>query len=130
MGILRVNGALGADEGGALLRINDPEGRQSLQHGAGRGGQGNCSPDVRFRANTATVSVRFESGQPASVPGGLGTVCLASSRPVRGPIDGNAMLPVLVGDHITAQGGFEMHDGVRVFWTHALVVHTSPLQDR
>ena len=24
MGILRVNGALGADEGGALLRINDP----------------------------------------------------------------------------------------------------------
>ena len=128
-GYLRVNGALGADEGGALLRINDPEGRQSVQHGAGCGAQGNCSPDVRFKANTATASVRFEGGQPACVPGGLGTVCLASSRPVRGLLDGNAMLPVLVGDHVTAQGGFEVHDGVRVFWAHSLTVHTSPAQE-
>jgi hypothetical protein len=129
-GYLRINGALGADEGGALLRINDPEGRQSVQHGTGCGAQGNCSPDVRFKINTATMTVRFEAGYPACVPGGIGAVCLAGSRPVRGPIDGNTMLPIVIGDHVTAQGGFEVNDGVRVFWAHALLVHTSPGQDR
>jgi hypothetical protein len=89
-GYLRINGALGADEGGALLRINDPEGRQSVQRGAGCGAQGNCSPDARFKANTATMSVRFEAGYAACVPGGLGSVCSQNSRPVRGLIDGNA----------------------------------------
>ena len=125
-GYLRVNGALGADEGGALLRINDPEARQSVQHGTGCGAQGNCSPDVRFRASTATMSVRFEAGYAACVPGGLGDACAPSSRPVQGLVDGNVMLPIVVGDHITAQGGFETYDGVRVFWAHALVVHSSP----
>lgn len=129
-GYLRVNGALGADEGGALLRINDPEGRQSVQHGTGCGAHGNCSPDVRFKTNMATVSVRFEAGYAACIPGGLGTVCAAASRPVQGFLDGNAMLPIVVGDHVTAQGGFEVHDGVRVFWAHALIVHSSPLQDQ
>ena len=125
-GYLRVNGALGADEGGALLRINDPESRHSVQRGTGCGAESNCSPDVRFKANTATASVRFEAGYPACVAGGMGGVCLVSSRPLRGFLDGNAMLPILVGDHVTAQGGFEVHDGVRVFWAHALVDHTSP----
>ena len=128
-GYLRVNGALGTDEGGALLRINDPESRHSVQRGTGCGTEGNCSPDVRFKANTVTTSVRFEAGYPACVAGGMGGVCLKSSRPVRGFLDGNAMLPILVGDHVTAQGGFEVHDGVRVFWAHALVVHTSPGAD-
>lgn len=125
-GYLRINGALGADEGGALLRINDPEARQSVQQGTGCGAQGNCSPDVRFKANTATMSVRFEAGYLACIPGGIGSVCSKSSRPVVGFLDGNAMVPIGLGDHITAQGGFEVYDGVRVFWAHALVVHTSP----
>jgi hypothetical protein len=126
-GYLRINGALGTDEGGALLRINDPEGRQSVQQGTGCGAEGNCSPDVRFKANASVMTVRFEAGFPACIPGGLGTVCSLSSRPVRGLIDGNVMLPIVAGDHITAQGGFEVHNGVRVFWAHALVVHTSPM---
>jgi hypothetical protein len=128
-GYLRVNGALAADEGGALLRINDPDARQSVQQGTGCGAQGNCSPDVRFKANMLTPTVRFEAGYTACIPGGLGTVCVAGSRPVRGLLDGNAMLPILVGDHITAQGGFEVHDGVRVFWAHTLTVTTSPMPE-
>jgi hypothetical protein len=36
------------------------------------------------------------------------------------------MVPIMVGDHVTAQGGFEVHNGVRVFWAHTLEVHTSP----
>ncbi|MCU1382973.1 MAG: tandem-95 repeat protein [Acidobacteria bacterium] len=128
-GYLRVNGALGVDAGGALLRINDPEGRQSVQQGTGCGQQGNCSPDVRFKANTATATVRFEAGYTACIPGGLGTACQTASRPIRGLLDGNAMVPILVGDHVTAQGGFEVHNGVRVFWAHTLEVHTSPAQE-
>jgi hypothetical protein len=128
-GYLRINGAFGLDDGGALLRINDPEGRQSVQSGIGCGGEGNCSPDVRFKANTSEMSVRFESGCPACISGGLGDACAPASRPVRMALDGNAMLPILQGDHVTARGGFEVHDGVRVFWAHTLVVHTSPIAD-
>ena len=128
-GYLRINGAFGLDEGGALLRINDPEGRQSVQSGTGCGAEGNCSPDVRFKANTSETSVRFDAGYPACIPGGLGDACARASRPVRTALDGNAMLPILSGDHVTARGGFEVHDGVRVFWAHTLVDHTSPLAD-
>ena len=129
-GYLRINGAFGADEGGALLRINDPEARQSVQSGTGCGGEGNCSPDVRFRASSRDRSVRFDAGYTACIPGGLGAACASTSRPVRALLDGNAMLPIVKGDHLTAQGGFEVYDGVRVFWAHALVVHTSPDAER
>jgi hypothetical protein len=128
-GYLRINGAFGLDEGGALLRINDPEGRQSVQRGTGCGAEGNCSPDVRFKANTSQTSVRFEAGYPACVPGGLGDACPRAIRPVKAMLDGNSMVPIVPGDHVTARGGFEVHDGVRVFWAHTLVVHTSPVAD-
>jgi hypothetical protein len=35
------------------------------------------------------------------------------------------MLPVVRGDHVTAQGGFEVHQGVRVFWAHTFVIHAA-----
>lgn len=128
-GYVRVNGAFGSDAGGALLRINDPESRQSVQTGTGCGAEGNCSPDVRFKVNSREPSVRFEAGYAACVPGGLGAACSQGSRPVRTPLDGNAMVAIVRGDHVTARGGFEVHDGVRVFWAHSLVVHTSPVAD-
>jgi hypothetical protein len=129
-GYLRINGALGADEGGALLRINDPDARQSVQSGTGCGMEGNCSPDRRFRLNANEWTVRFEAGYAACIPGGLGDACPHTIRPVRMLLDGNAMLPIARGDHVTARGGFEVYDGVRVFWAHALVVHTSPTGGR
>ena len=127
-GYLRIGGAFGVDQAGALLRINDPDTRQSVQSGIGCGGEGNCSPDTRFRANVAHYSVRFEVGYLACVPGGLGDVCAAASRPVRGIVDAALLLPIRLGDHVTAEGAFEVVDGVRIFSAHTLVDRTSPLE--
>jgi hypothetical protein len=40
------------------------------------------------------------------------------------------MLPIRLGDHITAQGGFEVHGAMRVFWAHPLLVQTSPVDGK
>ena len=56
-GYLRIGGAFGADRDGALVRINDPDTRQSVQSGIGCGSEGNCSPDARFRADGVHYSV-------------------------------------------------------------------------
>jgi len=125
-GYIRINGALGLDDGGALLRINDPEARQSMQIGRGCGEEGNCSPDSRFRINGSNPSVRFADGYLACVPSRMNGACLPESRPARTPLDANAALPLLKGDHVTARGGFEVHGGARVFWAHTLMVQTSP----
>ena len=126
-GYLRVGGAYGMDTGGAIVRLNDPDARQSAQSGIGCGGEGNCSPDARFRIDAVRYSVRFEAGYPACVPGGLGDACAASSRPVRGIADAARLVPIRAGDHVTALGAFDVIDGVRIFSAHALVDHTSPL---
>ena len=126
-GYLRIGGAFGADRDGALVRINDPDTRQSAQSGIGCGSEGNCSPDARFRANTVHYSVRFQAGSPACVPGGLGDVCAAASRPVRGVADAALLLPIRLGDHVAAQGAFEVVDAVRIFSAHSLVDQTSPV---
>ena len=126
-GYLRVGGAFGTDVGGALLRINDPDARQSAQSGIGCGGEGNCSPDARFRLDANHYSVRFDGGYPACIPGGLGDACSASSRPVRGIADAARLIPIRAGDHVTALGAFEVIDGVRIFSAHTLVDHTSPV---
>ena len=125
-GYLRINGSLGVDTGGALLRLNDPDGRQSAQSGAGCGEGANCSPDVRFKMNTVNASVRFAAGGPACIPGGLGDACSPAARSAATPHDLTVMLPIVVGDHITALGGFEVREGIRVFWAHTLLVHTPP----
>jgi hypothetical protein len=126
-GYLRIGGAFGIDRDGALIRINDPDTRQSAQSGIGCGGEGNCSPDARFRADAVHYSVRFAAGYPACVPGALGDVCAAASRPVRGIVDAALLLPIRLGDHVRAQGAFEVVDGVRMFSAHSLVDETSPL---
>ena len=125
-GYVRINGALGMDVGGAVVRINDPEARQSVQIGRGCGDEGNCSPDSRFRINGSTPSVRFAEGYAACVPSRMNGACFPDLRPVRTALDANAALPLLRGDHVTARGGFEVHRGARVFWAHTLLVQTSP----
>jgi hypothetical protein len=126
-GYLRVGGAFGIDAGGAVVRINDPDARQSVQHGLGCGSEGNCSPDVRFRADAGRYTVRFDVGYPACIPGGLGDVCAASNRPVRGIPDAARLIPIRAGDHVTARGAFVVIDGVRIFSAHTLIDRTSPV---
>ena len=87
------------------------------------------APDLThaFAPTPCTIPVRFEAGYPACVPDGLGDVCAAASRPVRGIVDGALLVPIRLGDHVTAQGALEVVDGVRIFSAHTLVDHTSPL---
>ena len=85
------------------------------------------STSTRFPADAVLYSVRFAAGYPACVPGGLGDVCAAASRPVRGVVDAALLLPIRLGDDVTAQGAFEVVDGVRIFSAHSLVDHTSPV---
>jgi len=125
-GYLRINGAFGIDDGGTVVRINDPEGRQSVQTGRGCGEEGNCSPDARFGLDTVNTSVRFDAGYAACVVGDLNGPCRAEVRPIEGALDAAALVPILKGDHVTARGGFEVHGGSRIFWAHTLTVHTSP----
>lgn len=125
-GYIRINGALGMDAGGAMVRINDPEARQSVQVGRGCGEEGNCSPDSRFRLNGSSPSVRFADGYLVCVPSRMNGACLPDSRPVHTLLDANAALPLLKGDHVAARGGFEVHGGARIFWAHTLIVQTSP----
>jgi hypothetical protein len=125
-GYLRVGGAFGVDAGGAVVRINDPDARQSVQSGLGCGAEGNCSPDVRFRADSGRYTVRFEGGYPACIPGGLGDVCAASNRPIPSVADAARLIPIRAGDHVTALGAFEVVDGVRILSAHTVVDHTSP----
>jgi hypothetical protein len=71
-------------------------------------------------------TVRFTSGRPACVPGGLGVACPGAIRRVTETLDPAVMAPVVAGDHVTARGGFQVVEGTRVFWAHTLLVHSPP----
>ena len=125
-GYVRVSGPLRQDEGGMLVRFNDPEGRQAVQSGVACGSEGNCSPDARFRMDWAQVSIRFRRGNPACVPSdSVPGFCPDANR----PLTGDTLLdpvPIKVGDHVKAMGAFEVAGGVRFFSAQKLVVEADP----
>ena len=128
-GYLRVGGQYGADAGGTMVRINDPSGAQSVQHGAACGNEGNCSPDSRFRLDTTNYSVVFTIGNPACVPADAVAdgFCPAARRQAPAPSD---LLPLQNGDHVSAHGAFAVIGGVRVLVAHTLVAEGSGLRSR
>ncbi|GBF27475.1 hypothetical protein MnTg02_02528 [bacterium MnTg02] len=73
-GYFRVAGDLGADTGGTVVRINDPDARHSIQVGpaafgcAGFGTVDNCSADVRFTLDSDNYTITFSTGYPACIP--------------------------------------------------------------
>jgi hypothetical protein len=127
-GYIRVNGHYRQDEGGTLIRINDPLGQQSAQSGPGCGSEGNCSPDRRFRIDSNEISVRFERGNPACI-GDASVACPRENRLVAAD-DIYTRVPILVGDNVTAQGSFEIVAGARVFLAQALLVQAVLPADR
>jgi hypothetical protein len=127
-GYLRVNGALREDDGGVIVRINDPEGLQSDQHGVGCGPEGNCSPDARFRLDGNAYSVRFARGNPACI-GSDAQACPEANRHIAAD-DFLSRVPIRVGDNVQAEGAFEIAAGVRFFSAQALVIQTELSPDR
>ncbi len=129
-GYFRVNGPFRQDEGGMLVRLNDPLGYQAVQSGVACGADGNCSPDARFRIDTAHVSVRFRRGNPACVPSNtVPSICPDANRSV--PADDTVSpVPLKIGDHVKALGAFEVAGGVRFFSAQTLAVDDNPAMAR
>ncbi|MEQ1892725.1 MAG: hypothetical protein ABL998_09305, partial [Planctomycetota bacterium] len=67
-GYLRIDGQVGDDTTGLMIRVNDPESRFTIQQGAGCDGSPNCSPDPRFGVDTDNYTVTFSTGYPAGIP--------------------------------------------------------------
>ena len=68
-GYFRVNGLVGDDTTGAMIRVNDPEGRHTEQTGAGCAGSGpNCSADTRYGVDPDNYTFTGSTGYPMCIP--------------------------------------------------------------
>ncbi len=77
-GYFRVNGAAGDDTTGAMVRVNDPEGRHTHQVGASCAGSvSNCSADTRYTNDPDNYTFTGSTGYPMCIP----------STVARGPFD-------------------------------------------
>ncbi len=145
-GYLRVDGKVGDDTTGLMIRINDPSGRFTIQQGAGCDGGPNCSPDPRFQVDSDNYTIAFTTGYPAGIPStvpvglrpgfragddpaaasdanGVGDpFCPSTNRGLNPVPDSTRFAPIRVGDSISAEGNFELVDGVRFLACHTLTV--------
>jgi PKD repeat protein len=146
-GYLRIDGLVGDDTTGRMIRVNDPESRFTIQQGAGCDGGPNCSPDVRFGVDPDNYTITFMTGYPAGIPStlpvgqrpgfragddpaaasdasGVGDpFCPSTNRGVQPVPDSTRFAPIRVGDSITAEGNLETVGGVRFLSCHTLTVH-------
>jgi hypothetical protein len=127
-GYIRINGYYRQDEGGTMIRVNDPFHQHGEQHGAACGDGANCSPDKRLRVGSSAWTVRFERGNPACI-GGAAQGCYAEDRKVAAG-DVSSRIPILVGDNVTVEGAFHVADGVRYFSAQTLTVQATLSGDR
>lgn len=144
-GYFRVNGIPGDPATGAMVRLNDPTSRHTIQQGTGCAGGPNCSADPRFGLDPDNYVSTFSTGYPFCIPStvprtftdvlGLGTttsqssasgtgdvLCPSSNRTaalVEPPVnDSRRFAPVMVGDSINASGNYEAVNGVRFLSSH------------
>lgn len=67
-GFFRVNGGADAANTGAMIRLNDPTSRHTIQRGPGCAGGPNCSADPRFGLDPDNYVITFTTGYPACIP--------------------------------------------------------------
>jgi hypothetical protein len=68
-GYFRVNGNVGDPATGAMVRVNDPEGRFTHQVGLGCDGSvSNCSADVRYGVDPDNYTFTASTGYPMCIP--------------------------------------------------------------
>ncbi|MBI2960273.1 MAG: hypothetical protein HYY28_08170, partial [Betaproteobacteria bacterium] len=89
-GYFRLNGIPGDPATGVMVRLNDPDGRHTVQQGLGCAGGPNCSADPRFTLDANNYTNVFTTGYPICIPStlvrtfadvlGLGTTS-AQARP-------------------------------------------------
>lgn len=90
-GYYRVNGIDNDPDTGAMVRLNDPTSRHTIQSGAGctTSGPGypNCSPDPRFTLDPDNYTNTFATGYPVCIPS---TVARSFTNPLGGPSSSQA----------------------------------------
>lgn len=145
-GYLRVDGIIGDDTTGTMVRINDPESVHTIQRGKGCDGGPNCSPDPRFTNDPVNYTIAFTTGYPAGIPStvpvgqrsgftggdnaaaasnasGVGDpFCPSTNRGVNPVPDSRRFAPIRVGDSITCEGNYELVAGQRFLSAHTLTV--------
>ncbi len=136
-GYFRVSGLDGSDTTGVMVRINDPDGRHTIQRGKGCAGGRNCSPDPRFTNDADNYTVAFSTGYPVCIPstviGGNRTVgsdskgfgdafCPMTNRDAVPVPDATRFAPLRIGDSVVVQGNFEVINGVRFLSVYDVLV--------
>lgn len=140
-GYFRINGNPGDPDTGTMIRINDPTGRFTVQQGRGCGAGANCSADERYGVDSDNYTVAFSTGYPVCVPSTLTGVgnrtqgasangqgdpfCPHTNRGVSPVPDSYKFAPILPGDHLTAEGNFELVNGVKVLSAHTMTVNAA-----
>src|SRR3989449_167362 len=135
-GYFRLEGTPNADSGGVIVRLNDPTAKHTIQQGLGCSplGAANCSPDDRFFLDPLNYTNAFATGYPICIPStvtggnrtrgsdanGVGDAfCPASNRnraaTAEVVADSTRFAPILVGDHLTVVGNYEVVNGVSFF---------------
>ena len=76
-----------------------------------------------------TFSATLRAAAPLCIALACATAFVAPRMALRfgGITDAALLLPIRLGDHVTAHGAFEVVDGVRIFSAHSLVDETSPV---
>ncbi|MFQ5494000.1 MAG: hypothetical protein ACE5EX_01335 [Phycisphaerae bacterium] len=136
-GYLRINGVDGDDTTGIMIRLNDPEGRHTVQTGAGCAGGPNCSADPRFTNDPDNYTFTFATGYPACIPSTLGggnrtslsdaagngdAFCPQTNRPGNPVADSRFFAPVQMGDSLSAEGNYETVGGTTFLSAHTISV--------
>ncbi|MFQ5495534.1 MAG: hypothetical protein ACE5EX_09150, partial [Phycisphaerae bacterium] len=144
-GYFRMNGSDGDDTTGVMIRINDPDGRHTIQSGKGCAGGPNCSADPRYTNDPDNYTVVFTTGYPACLPStnsteGTRTVgsdgsgvgdpfCPETNRGSEFAADSSRFAPIQVGDFVNAEGNFEVINGVRFLSAFDVAVNVELLTD-
>lgn len=145
-GYLRIDGLVGDDTTGLMIRVNDPTSRHTIQSGKGCDGGPNCSPDPRFGNDPDNYTIAFTTGYPAGLPStvpvgqrsgfrsGDNAAAAASASGVGDPFcpvtnrttspvpDSTKFAPIRIGDSISAEGNLEEIAGERFLSCHTLTV--------
>ncbi|MBI5585779.1 MAG: VCBS repeat-containing protein [Deltaproteobacteria bacterium] len=146
-GYFRLNGTLNDPLTGVMVRLNDPNGRHTIQAGTGCAGGPNCSPDPRFTLDPDNYTNVFSTGYPLCIPstfvGGSRTIgvnpvdgvgdpfCPRTNRAAlvqplgaEPPVpDSSKFAPIVLGDSLTAEGNYEIISGVQFLSVHTIMVH-------
>ncbi len=142
-GYLMVNGVPGIPTSGVMVRINDPDGRHTIQQGLGCDATlgPNCSADPRFTLDADNYTITFTTGYPVCIPSttiragaldsstgaavdGTGDpLCPDTNRGTLPVADSTHFAPVQVGDAIAAEGNYEVVNGVRFFSAHSMTIN-------